>query len=332
MRIDLGSSRGLALGLVLVLTAGTTAACNSNRLRTHAFVAPTPCGQGPYDIHLRADGTTGGEGIEVIACTPRRLSGHVEFRAGSIELTSHAFGDVADNQRCIGGNPTVTAISAAGAGGTTEGAGPAGPAGPGAAAPTLIERPFSGSETPFADELCRRLGLPAQEILGATLLMRTDASSTPRPGDDLHVRLWSDAPNDLEGVVFMIRQVISKQTPAETEREMAKELAKAERRRDPSPPARTAPRPPDHGPPPAPLLEERPPSPGIAVVWTPGYWTWTGSAWGWIAGFWRDDRIVLPAPRIELPGAAPASDAVWIGGTWQLQAGSYVWIHGRWRR
>jgi hypothetical protein len=322
----------LGLVLCLALAAAAASACNSDRLRTHAFVAPAPCGQGPYDVHLRADGTTGGEGIEVIACTPRRLSGHVVVLASSIELANQTFGDVADNQRCVAGRPTVTAISTAGAGGTTEGAGPAGPAGPGTAAPTLIERPFTGSETPFADDLCRRLGLPAQEIMRSTLLTRTDATSIPRPGDDLHVRLWSDAPNDLEGVVFMIRQVTSKKTPAQMEREVTKELAKAERHHDSSPPARTAPPPPDHGPPPAPLLEDRPPSPGIAAVWTPGYWTWTGSAWGWIAGFWRDDRAVLPAPRVELPGAPPASDAVWIGGTWQLQAGAYVWIGGRWRR
>ena len=333
MRVDLGSRQGLALGLLLVLAAAAAAAsaCNSDRFRTRAFVAPTPCGQGPYDIHLRADGTTGGEGVEIVACTPRRLSGHVVFRAGRHELANQAYGDVADNQRCVAGRPTVvtTAAADAGTGGTTEGAGPASPAGRTAAAPVMIERPFSGKETPFADDLCGRLGLPAQQILVATILTRTPSSHVLDPGDDLHVRLWSDVPNDLEGVVFMIRQVISKKTPAQVERELAKD----ERRgRDPAPPARTAPPPPDHGPPPAPLVEERPPPPGPAAAWTPGYWTWTGSAWGWIAGSWRDDRVALPAPRVELPGAPPRPGATWIGGTWRLEAGSYVWLRGRWRR
>ena len=36
------------------------------------------------------------------------------------------------------------------------------------------------------------------------------------------------------------------------------------------------------GPPPAPMLETRPPTPGGRVVWVAGYWHWTGmrSAWG----------------------------------------------------
>lgn len=87
-----------------------------------------------------------------------------------------------------------------------------------------------------------------------------------------------------------------------------------------------------HGPPPAPLVEERPPAPGATAAWTPGYWTWTGSEWGWIAGFWRDGRVALPVPRVELPGPPPQPGAIWIGGAWRLRAGAYVWIGGRWRR
>jgi WXXGXW repeat (2 copies) len=340
MRVDHGfgfdSRRGLVLGLGLVLTAAAASACNSHRLKTRSFVAPTPCGQGPYDIHLKADGTTGGEGVEIVACTPRRLAGHVVVRAEWLELANQKYGDAADNQRCIAGRPTVVTTVAAGSGtggSIGDAAGPAGTAGRAAAAPVLIERPFSGSETPFADQLCERLGLPAQQILTATTLTRTTSNNFLKAGGDLHVRLWSDEPNDLEGVVFMIRHVISKETPAEAEREMEREVAKAERRggRDPEPPAQK-PAPPDHGAPPAPLVEERPPSPGLTAAWTPGYWTWTGAAWGWVAGFWRDERVALPAPQVEVPGAPPGPGAIWIGGAWQLQAGSYVWMRGRWRR
>jgi hypothetical protein len=326
MRLGVRVGLGLGVGLSLLAASG----CRSDvRLRTRAFVAPAPCGQGPYDIHLRADGTTGGDGVEIVACTPRRLAGHVVFRAGDLELANRTYGDLADNQRCVGGRPTaVTAIAKAGTG-TAEAAGPAGPAGRNAAAPALVERPFGGSETPFADELCGRLGLAAQQILISTLLTRTTSSDVLGPGGDLHIRLWSDVPNDLEGVVFMIRQVTSTRTPAQVERE----LAERDRRRDRDPPVQAASPPrPDHGPPPAPLVEERPPAPGALAVWTPGYWTWTGSAWGWIAGSWRDDRVALPAPRVELPGPPPRPGAIWIGGTWQLRAGAHVWISGRWRR
>ena len=322
---------GLALGLVGLVLATAPACRSDSRRQTHSFVAPAPCGQGPYDVHLTADGTTGGDGVEVIACTPRRISGHVVFRAGGIELANHAYGDLADNQRCLAGRPTVTAVAAGGAGdAASSGGAPAGPGGR-AVTPALIERPFSGSETPFADQLCGRLGLTAQEILMSTLLVRTGPGEGLSRGADLHVRLWSDAPNDLEGVVFMVRQLTSRQTPAQMKREMAEADRGRDRARAPAP-ASTAPARPDHGPPPPPLAEERPAAPVVTAAWTPGYWTWTGSAWGWIAGFWRDGRVALPAPRVELPGSPPRPDAIWIGGAWQLHAGAYVWIGGRWRR
>lgn len=319
----------IAAALVIALAL---LACGSDLKRhTRAFVASTSCGQGPYDVHLRADGLTGADGVEIIACTPRRIAGHVVFTAGSVELANHAFGEASDNQRCLAGGRTVTTTTTRA--GATEAAGATSNAGTRtAAAPTLVERPFTGSETPFEDELCGRLGLTAQQVLMPTVLLRTseDDSFLP-PGADLHVRLWSDAPNDLEGVVFMIRQLTSTKTPAQ----VAKEEAARDRKRDRSARRETAappkPRPANHGPPPAPLVEERPAPPVATATWIPGYWTRTGAAWGWVAGFWRDERVALPAPRIEVPGAAPGRDAIWIGGTWTLRAGHYVWIGGRWR-
>ena len=313
------------------LVALSFLACGSDLKRnTRAFVASTSCGQGPYEIHLRADGKTGADGVEIIACTPRRIAGHVVFTAGSLELANRAFGDASDNQRCLAGDRTITATTHAG---TAPAGGTSGPAGTrSAAAPALVERPFTGSETPFADELCGRLGLTAQQVLMPTILLRTSKVDSFLPaGADLHVRLWSDTPNDLEGVVFMIRHLTSKKTP----QQVAKEEAERDRERNHAAARDTATRPrprvANHGPPPAPLVEERPPRPVATATWIPGYWTWTGSVWGWVAGFWRDERIALPAPRIEIPGAAPRHDSIWIGGTWTLRAGQHVWIGGRWR-
>ncbi len=301
--------------------AGTVmAACGGSdvNLHTHAFVASTECGQGPYDVHLVADGTTGGDGVEVVACTPRRISGHVEFTVGSLAVANHTYGTVSDNGRCVGGEPTITTLSTSGTGGI--GGAAIGSSGHAAAGPSLVERPFAGSETPVADELCGRLGLTAQQILVTTILERTSENPFIRRGDDLHIRLWSDSPNDLSGVVFMVRQLTSKQTPAQ--------VAKRDRsgERTVAPPNRS-----EHAAPPAPLVEDRPPQPIATAIWTPGYWTRTGAAWGWVAGFWRDDRVAIPAPRVELPGEPPRRGAIWIGGTWILRAGSYVWITGRWR-
>jgi len=309
---------GLGLGLV---------GCSSDmRLHTHTFVAATTCGQGPYDIHLAADGTTGEEGVEVIACTPRRISGHVVFEASSYQLANQTFGDVADNQRCLAGSPTITTTAAASASPAASGGG----GGDGAAtagAPALIEQPYAGDEDPFEDEVCGRLGLTAQRVLMQTVLERT--TDLLPPGADLHVRVWSDAPNDLEHVVFLVRHVTSNKSPAQVAREQAKR--DREQKDDHSAPVPLV-APPTHGAPPAPLAEVQPRQPRGAATWIPGYWTWTGEAWGWVAGFWRDAEVAMPAPRAEVPGAPPIPDAIWIGGTWEVRAGAFVWVGGRWRR
>ena len=312
--------------ILKLFAVALVAACGSDlRTQTHAFVAPTPCGQGPYEVHFVADGRTGEEGVEIVACTAHRLAGHVEVVANHLTLYQQTFGDVADNQRCLAGGPIVATRDASASSTSSSAAAPAGPAAA-ATNPTLVEQPYHGSETPFADELCKPLGLAAQVILIPT----TTTTRLLRPGTDLHVRIWSDVPNDLERAVFMIRHVTSTKTLAEVEREDAKRAREA----PPTPaPARSAPHeaPPDHGPPPAPLAEARPAAPSARATWIAGSWTWTGSAWGWTAGFWRDERLAMPAPRVEVPGAPPGAAAVWLGGTWRLEAGGWIWIRGRWR-
>jgi hypothetical protein len=311
---------------VLLLLVGCS---NSLRSKTHSFVADTPCGQGPYDIHLKADGMTGEEGLEVIACSAHALRGTAEFTIGHIPMQSTKFGDdvPVDNGRCLA-RPIGPATAGNASGNATSAADGGTPAGATRAAPVLVERPYSGSESPFADELCKQYGLPAQTLMIPTLT-RTE------PGDDLHLRLWSDAPNDLEGAVFLVRQMTSKKSKAEMDKEWEKEAAKREREaakhphRDP--PRREEPRVPQHGPPPAPLAEARPQQPAVTATWIAGYWQWTGTQWGWVAGFWRDDRLAMPAPRIEVPGAPPGETAVWVGGVWTLRAGAWIWIGGHWR-
>lgn len=316
----------------ILLLAAT--ACNSYRTKTHAFVATEACGQGPFDVVLPADATTGGEGMEVIACTPRRLAGHVELTVGKMPFRASSFGDVADNQRCLAGRPVVITQTASAASTTTASGGDARRA-VHATSTNLVERPFTGSETPFADELCKDYGMMAQTILDTTTIERTDDTWLEH-GDPLHVRIWSDTPNDLEGVVFMVRQVIDKRSTAQVAKEQAAEQKKwereeregkharvAEKPRTPPPPAPVAP--------PAPLVEARPPAPSLQATWISGYWVRSGDRWGWIAGFWRDDRFSPPPPQVEIPGAPPHDGAVWIGGAWTLRAGVQVWISGRWR-
>lgn len=311
----------------LISLAGLLGCGNDLHRHTRAFVAPTACGQGPYEITFLADGTTGGDGVEVIACTPRRISGHVVFSAGQLELANQSYGDGSDNQRCFGGPSAIVASSGGGSG--TSSAGATGVGDASSAAPVLIERPFTSSETPFSDKLCETYGLTAQVVLMPTILTRTSTEYDFLPrGSKLRVRLWSDAPNDLEGVVFMVRQLTSTQTPAQ----VAKEESKRDKSHDKMRSATPSPDPADHGPPPAPLDEERPPQPIAAATWIPGYWTWATGQWGWRAGFWRDERYAPPPPRVEQPGAPPGEGAIWIGGTWTLRATGYGWVSGRWRR
>jgi hypothetical protein len=310
----------LRLALVLALVG-----CNSERYHTQAFVSAAMCGQGPYEFHVPADGTTAEDGIEVVACTPRRLTGHVQFTIDQMPMANQAFGDVADNQRCVASGATVTAVAAAAAGPTTSGAG----SGSATAAPqTLIEEPYTGDESPFEADLCKGRGLTEQTILMSTVYDRYRGQfSWVQKGSDMRVRIWSDAPNDLSNVVFFVRALTSTHAPEKFD---GKPVSPAETKKILA--SMPAPAPPSHGPPPAPLVEERPSSPVVASAWVPGYWMWTGAQWGWIAGFWRDPRGEVPAPRAEVPGAAPAAGAIWVGGVWQRRQGSVVWIGGHWRR
>lgn len=305
---------------------------NSLHTKTRAYVATEACGQGPFDVVIRADATTGGEGMEVIACTPRRLAGYVELRAGALPLASRAFGDVADNQRCLGGRPVAVTEAASATSSTAQASGGAG--GVRATSPNLVERPFTDSETPFADELCKPYGLTAQTLLGVTTMARPDDTWLKR-GDTLQLRIWSEAPNDLEGVVFMVRHVTSSQSMAEAAKEQQEWEKKWDREEREGKHAKAAPRTSPReryvAPPPPPLAEQRPSAPSATATWVAGYWVRTGERWGWIAGFWRDEGNALPAPQVEIPGAPPHDGAVWIGGTWTLRAGAHVWIRGRWR-
>jgi hypothetical protein len=296
-------------------------ACNSNRYHTYAFTAPTACGQGPYDVHIPADGTTAEDGVEVIACTPRRLAGHIQVHLGTAISSADEFGDgSADNQRCVGG-PAVVVQSGSG---STTAAIASGSGNATANQPTLVSQTFAGDESAWGDDLCKPYGVTAQTLSVPITMARTTGWNLIEHGTDLHVLIWSDVPNDLSGVTFLVREVMSKDKPKPPEPEKPyvpskDELAQAAKASLPS-----------HGPPPAPLVEDRPARTSDTASWVPGYWTWTGAQWGWIAGFWRD-AVDTPAPRAEVPGDAPVAGAIWIGGSWRRQAGRWIWTGGRWR-
>ncbi|MDP9151110.1 MAG: hypothetical protein M3O36_14370 [Myxococcota bacterium] len=70
------------------------------------------------------------------------------------------------------------------------------------------------------------------------------------------------------------------------------------------------------GPPPAPVVETRPPPPASRAVWIAGYWHWTGMQYAWIPGHWEEarDGVLWRAPR------------------YPLRDGTYFYEPGRWSR
>ena len=322
-----------------IVVALALCACSSDlRCQTQVFAAPSTCAQGPFDVDVPADGTTAVDGIELVACTPRRLVGHAEIWIGSTaEMTT--FGDVADNARCVAGSATAIAAGAASGSAAPSGDGSAGSA----SAPVLVKQVFQGSDGDDATTICASYGGSAQEIADYEVT-RTSADLRVEAGEAMNVRLWSVEPNDLDGVVFLIRHVTSTKPPKQLSKD---EVAKLEHNRaaktarlakeaaeQPRSAAPTAPQPTDTPwkAPPLPLAEARPDQPSTSATWVPGYWKWTGVAYGWVAGFWRDPLAIdMPAPRVEMPGDAPRGNAIWIAGGWRRAGGSWVWIGGRWR-
>jgi hypothetical protein len=69
-------------------------------------------------------------------------------------------------------------------------------------------------------------------------------------------------------------------------------------------------------PPPAPVIEDKPPSPEPADTWVPGYWWWsrTTKHYAWVSGGWRN----------------PPADQIWAPGAWTANAGHYYWRPGFW--
>jgi len=70
------------------------------------------------------------------------------------------------------------------------------------------------------------------------------------------------------------------------------------------------------GGPPPPQQEAIPPPPGAAMVWQPGYWSWSRHGWVWVSG-----RYV----------SRPYTRANWVPGHWTQRHGGWVWVPGHWR-
>lgn len=70
------------------------------------------------------------------------------------------------------------------------------------------------------------------------------------------------------------------------------------------------------GPPPEPMREAPPPTPGPHAAWVAGYWHWTGMQFTWIPGHWEE------AP----PGTR------WRAPHYSMHEGTYFYEPGGWMR
>jgi hypothetical protein len=81
-------------------------------------------------------------------------------------------------------------------------------------------------------------------------------------------------------------------------------------------------------PPPDPIPELAPPSPGYDYVWINGYWDWGGADWTWYSGYWvpRAEATLYVAPRFVFIEGRP----VYYRSYWRGEGGRRVYGYG-WR-
>lgn len=306
------------------------------------------CGQGPYRLETDSLRAHYGEQVIVYACGAHEISGNyrltVETKGQASRASDSAFGFGRDNEACKGNRAAIVQSG----GSAAPGAGSTGGGSSGHAATSVAPAHMKPTS------LARVADVPAECKVRSQLLDSSYYSAGPEVALDGHlvVDVWSDEPNDLEGLVFVIekRAVASDMTPerwtaylaasdAWDKRYMAlldSEVA-AGRTTILDSTVKTPP-------PPPPRTETPPPRPSRNARWIPGYWQYGDGSFHWLAGLWDvppEDiakDLTVHAPR--LPPAAPAEQptepqpvatAVWAPGQWQWDGRGYVWISGAWR-
>ncbi|HEY1956653.1 MAG TPA: YXWGXW repeat-containing protein [Polyangiaceae bacterium] len=317
--------------------------------QTHVYALGRDCGQGPFRVEGKTLGAEHGERVEVYACAAQRgLQGHAHLTIDGRSDAAKSFGYLnGTSDRCVA---TVTDLARTGDAGTTAAAKPGAPSGVTAHTPTATadgEALTERKEIVIADGKECPDGSDYVDIASHSTVTATGRALDPnRP---FSVAIWSDAPSDLRGVVFVVRQWrVASMKDAEwsdlLQRESAwwAKLEAFEKSNDdlflhddagvsaPPPPARA---------------ETQPPKPSVHAAWVPGYYKKSGGNWLWSPGFWRvpdedvEQELTTTAPVAPPPArdestaraSAPAPDAVWTEGSWQWDGARWVWVQGAWR-
>lgn len=309
-----------------------------------AYASKDRCGQGPYRFESEALKARYGERVVVYACG-KAIRGNYRMtttrRYGTPSTDESAFGHATpDNAACKG---TPVAVAAPGTS-TASGGGRGGSSGggPTAAAPTKLDaHVLTKAEVP-AD--CKKTSVTSYgwSSAGAVALDGT-----------LTFDIWSDVPNDLEGLVFVVERLAipADMTPErwknyerdydlwyDAYRKFSDEQLAAGEWTLVDTSVKTPP-------PPAPRAETPPPKPSANARWIPGYWHYAEAKFHWIAGLWdvpeedvkKELTVQAPspppvrAPRDVPPEPRPTTAAVWTPGSWYWDGRAYIWIAGAWR-
>jgi hypothetical protein len=306
------------------------------------------CGQGPYRFETDALNTKYGEELIVYACGKHEIEGNyrITTKYKSQRGDSHsesAFGFRRDNAACKG-REVASVTTGATTNGETHGGGGGGHGGTSTAAPATI-KPISVERTTEIPQQCERT-----QVLHTSWISEED--DAPLDGH-LVIDVWSDEPNDLEGLVFVVERsaVVADMTLERWKAYRAADQAyykaymanldvdvKAGRTTLVDSTVKSPP-------PPAPRAEVQPPRPSPHARWISGYWFYEAPSFHWIDGIWdvpdedvkRELTVQAPSPppvapaRDEPIDPQPTATAVWTPGSWQWDGRGYIWIAGSWR-
>jgi hypothetical protein len=310
------------------------------------YVAPVRCGQGPFEVRIASDETGWHEIVSLYVLSPRVLRGWVDdtrFPKNAAQPFNHD-AEPPDNQRCVlsASEEAAARQTATAAGGGSSLA----PAAPGRGVPV----PKIASAPPTAlREIAQPTSLPRArlyQIEWRWTSIRDPLGGPSRQGPaELIFRVWFDAPNDLEGVVFVSEVATTKLVTPEAEYRALMRSVKQkddqkwqeQRRYEAEMDARYAYCQTHH--------EDQ-------TCWPRGYEQMTAEvaerqrkseAETRAAAQRRAEEAKLhpppppenpdrapPAPRPETTPPRPSANATWVAGYWQWLEGDWLWLGGRW--
>jgi len=176
------------------------------------FTVPGRCGQGPYEVELPALGARWGEGLELAVRAPRRvrvtteltIDGRVDrqetFTVGPEGISNS---EAPENQRCVADPMSLSDAVAASAGGQTlpGSTNAARTAAPGGRAPVPGGEARGRALLPVAP---RTGAAPQQGLFVARWKVEGLGPLPLPPGARFRIRIWSVAPNDFDGLFFVV--------------------------------------------------------------------------------------------------------------------------------